>query len=93
MKGIAGGVAGGGFYDPPLTIEEGGELVVLPGAELEGRLNNNGTIIVFGRIGEVTGNPPTTPSTPTLKPWPAFPQGIPLSGTASPLCRRARWLP
>lgn len=58
MKGIAGGVAGGGFYDPPLTIEEGGELVVLPGAELEGRLNNNGTIIVFGRIGEVTGNSP-----------------------------------
>lgn len=58
MKGIAGGVAGGGFYDPPLTIEEGGELVVLPGAELEGRLNNNGTIIVSGRIGEVTGNSP-----------------------------------
>lgn len=58
MKGIAGGVAGGGFYDPPLTIEEGWELVVLPGAELEGRLNNNGVIVVYGRIGEVTGNPP-----------------------------------
>lgn len=58
MKGIASGKAGGGFYDPPFTIKKGWEVVVLPGAELEGRFNNQGTILVSGIIGEVTGNAP-----------------------------------
>ena len=57
-NGIAGGVAGGGNFDPPLEIEKGGELVVLPGATLAGRVRNNGTILVAGMIDDVTGTQP-----------------------------------
>lgn len=79
------------------------EVIILPGAtatvncfRFTGDLLVQGTLQASPDISTnpmVIGTTPTTPSTPTLKPWPAFPPGIPLSGTASPLCRRVRWLP